>query len=720
MQLTNPSNPRHARVSRLGSRLFLACLLVPTLAGAAPFTAEAMWQLKRLGAPAIAPDGRLAVVPVTRYDIDKNIGITNLWLVPTKPGKARQLTSSAANDTSPAFSPDGEKIAFVSRRGEDQAPQLYVIAVDGGEARRVTDVPTGVMAPKWFPDSRRIAFLSRVWPDAKSWEEQAQRMEERAGSKVTAQLWDKAPVSHWDRYLDDRQTHIYVVDLEGGEPQAITLGRSLPLDAAEPDTSSYDIAPDGTEIAFSADTDVTGIDPNFDIFVMPVEGGEPRNLTSDNPGNDSSPIYSPDGRSLAFRRQVLKDFYADRARLLIFDRRSGDIRSLTQDWDRSADGIVWSPDSSALFGSIEDSGTQRIYRFDLKGGRPQPITREHSYNSLAVGGKGPVIVALRQSITEPPTLASIIARTGTATKLSDFNDAALADASLGRVESVTYPGANGVPIQMWIVYPPDFTPDRKWPLFLLLHGGPHSAINDIFQWRWNAQVFANWGYVTAWHNFHGSSGFGQAFADSITKEWAELPYLDTIAAAEWFAEQPWIDRERMSAGGGSFGGYLATVLLGRQHPFKTLIAHAPVYNLYTQYAADDGAVKKRHGEFWNDFERFDRNSPHTRAARFSTPMLVTHGQSDLRVPVSHAIELFNTLQNRGVPSRLVLYPDENHWILQPRNSLFWYETVRSWLAKYAAPGPREIEEESRAPDTPPQDDSAGGEEASQAPTSDES
>jgi dipeptidyl aminopeptidase/acylaminoacyl peptidase len=677
------------RSRRVALVLLFSCSAMASISSGAELTADAMWRFKRLGTPAIAPDGRLAVVPVTSYDIEKSAGLTDLWLVPTKPGKARQLTSDDASDSSPAWSPNGELIAFVSKRGEDKEPQLYVIAVGGGEARRVTNVPTGVMAPKWFPDSRRIAFLSSVWPDAKSWAEQKTRMEQRSATKMTAQVWDKAPISYWDHYLDQRQTHVYAVAVDNGEPQAITYGRTLPLDAAEPDTSSYDIAPDGTEIAFAADSDRSGIEPNFDVFVMPIESGEPRNLTADNAASDTSPLYSPDGRSLAFRRQMVKDFYADRARLMIHDRRSSQTRALTEDWDRSADGLVWSPDSSGLFGSVEDAATLRIFRFNVGGGIPQPITREHSFSSLAVAGSGPVIVSLRQSFTEPPTLVSIIPRTGAATKLSDFNDAALANATQGRVESVSYAGANGASIQMWVAYPPNFTPDRKWPLFLLLHGGPHNSINDIYQWRWNAQVFANWGYVTAWHNFHGSSGFGQAFADSITKDWAELPYQDTIKAAEWFAAKPWIDRERMGAGGGSYGGYLASLLLGKEHPFKTLIAHAAVYNLYTQYATDDGATRKRHGEFWEDFERFNRNSPHVNAANFKTPTLVIHGREDLRVPVNHGIELFNTLQNRGVPSKLVLYPNENHWILQPQNSLFWYDTVHKWLEKYVKAGPGE-------------------------------
>jgi dipeptidyl aminopeptidase/acylaminoacyl peptidase len=667
--------------------LALLILASVTAAAAEPYTADAMWHLKRLAAPAISPDGRLAVVPVTTYDIEKNQGKSDLWLVPTKTGKSRQLTHATTNDTSPAWSPDGELIAFVAKRGEDKQAQIYVIPVAGGEARRVTNVPTGASSPKWFPDSRRIAFLSQVWPDLKTWPEMEQRMKEREEPKMTAKVWDKAPIAYWDHFLDARQTHVYSVSIDGADPVAITLPSGHALDVADADENSYDISPDGTEIAFASDIDATGVDPNFDIFVMPIEGGTAHNLTTDNTAGDTSPLYSPDGRLLAFRRQKIKDFYADRTRLMLYERRNDSLRNVTEEWDRSVDGLVWSPDSHSLFGAIDDAGTQRVYRFDPGGDAPRAVTGSHSFGSLAVAGSGPVIIGLRQSFTEPPTLVSIIARTGAATKLSDFNDTALAGLKQGKVESATYPGANGESVQMWVVYPPDFTPDRKWPLYLLLHGGPHNGVTDACQWRWNAQVFANWGYVVAWHNFHGSSGFGQAYADSITKEWAELPYQDTIKAAEWFAAKPWIDADRMGAGGGSYGGYLATLLLGRPHPFKTLVAHAAVYDLYSQYATDDGATHQRYGEFWKDFERVNRNSPHMNAANFNTPTLIIHGQQDLRVPVNHGFELFNTLQNRGVPSKLVYFPDENHWILKPQNSLFWYETHRQWLQQYVKPGP---------------------------------
>jgi dipeptidyl aminopeptidase/acylaminoacyl peptidase len=255
---------------------------------------------------------------------------------------------------------------------------------------------------------------------------------------------------------------------------------------------------------------------------------------------------------------------------------------------------------------------------------------------------------------------------------------------------VTYKGSGGKDIQMWVVYPPGFDPAKKYPLYLILHGGPHNGVQDAFTFRWNAQVFSGWGYVSAWHNFHGSSGFGQAFADSINPDWATKPYEDTIAAADWFARQPWIDRERMTAGGGSYGGYLASLVLGRPHPFKALIAHAAVYNLYTQYGADYGAERKRFGEFWDPKQDalYRKMSPHFGAPNFRTPTLVIHGALDYRVPENHGLELFNTLQNRGVRSRLIHYPNENHWILKPQNSLRWYQAVGEWLQEFVGAGAR--------------------------------
>ncbi len=651
-------------------------------------TAETMWQLKRVGNPALSPDGRFAVYPVTRYDEENDKGDADLYLVATDGGQPRRLTSIKGNESDPAWSPDGRWIAFVAKRGEDKQSQLYVIAADGGESTRVGDIPTGVATPKWFPDSSRIAFISRVWPDVADWKMAREKLKAREESKMTAQSWDRAPVTHWDRFIDDRQAHLFSISRDGGAPAAITLGSGQELLRRETDGDSYDISPDGKEVAFVSDTDATGIDSNTDVYVVPAAGGKARNLTTDNTADDQDPKYSPDGRWLNFTRQKIKGFYGDSFQAWLIDRRSDARRRLAPDWDRSIENLAWAPDSKSLYASIDDAATLRVHRISIATGSREPVTGSASFSGLAIAGRPATLVALRQSFSEPQTLVKIATRGGEVTKLSDHNDAQLAATALGKVESVTFAGTGGAEIQMWIVYPPDFDPAKRYPLYLLLHGGPHNGVADHWTFRWNAQVFASWGYVVAWHNFHGSSGFGQAFTDSINPDQISKPYQDTIHAAAWFAEKPWIDRERMAAGGGSYGGFLASTLLGRPHPFKTLVAHAAVYNSQTQYGSDYGASKNRFFEAWDRPEEFARYSPHSGAANFATPTLVIHGQLDQRVPFNQGMELFQTLQNRGVPSRLVYFPDENHWILKRQNSLYWYREVKDWLARFAPAGGR--------------------------------
>jgi dipeptidyl aminopeptidase/acylaminoacyl peptidase len=675
--------------------LMTSALLAPAAGAAdepagAPLTAETLWQIERLSAPAISPDGQWAVVPVTTWDVKEDKPLTDLWLVRTDGRESRPLTSHEGSETGPAWSPDGKWIAFEAKREGDDNGQIYLLPLAGGEARRLTKVPTGASAPKWFPDSRRVAFISRVWPDLGTWDEQAKRQKERKDSKMTARTFDKAVVRYWDHWLDDRQAHVYSIGVEGGETKAVTLGTGLELSRAETGPDSYDISPDGAEVAFAADSDRTGVDWNFDVYVVPAGGGAARNLTGENPADDASPVYSPDGRFLAFGRQVIKGFYADRTRLALHDRAAGTNRVITEAWDRSVGSLAWTADSKALVGSIDDAGYGRVFRIDAATGAPTSLTKGSTFSGLALSRDGETLVALREGFSEPPTLVRVDLGGGEPAKISTFNDDLLAKVAWGRYESVTYKGSGGTDIQMWIVYPPGFDPAKKYPLYLILHGGPHSGVHDAFTFRWNAQVFSGWGYVSAWHNFHGSSGFGQAFADSINPDWATKPYEDTIAAADWFARQPWIDRERMTAGGGSYGGYLASLVLGRPHPFRALVAHAAVYDLYTQYGSDYGAEKKRFGEFWDPKQDalYRKMSPHFGAPSFRTPTLVIVGALDYRVPENHGIELFNTLQNRGVRSRLIQYPNENHWILKPQNSIYWYESVRGWLKESVGAGPR--------------------------------
>jgi dipeptidyl aminopeptidase/acylaminoacyl peptidase len=642
---------------------------------------ETIWKFQRIGSPVISPDGRWVVAPVTRYTVADDKSHTDIWLFSPDGGMQRPLTRHGSADGSPVFSPDGSRMAFVSRRDDDTAAQIYILPVrEPGEAIRLTNVPTGVGNPKWV--GNHIYFTSSVLP-GKTWDEMRTELERRRKSHVSAMTWDALPYSSWDRYIDaSRETHVYRIPASGGEVQAITMPTGFA-------SGTYDVSPDESLVAFVTDTHRNDLNPNNDIYLVRPGSSEATLITGENLGQDGAPLFSRDGRLLAYTRQRINGFYADTRRLVIYDVAARTHREVTTNWDRSADGLVWAHDNSGLYGSIDDAATSRIWFIPVTGRNqaPRAVTGATNFGGISISSNG-TMVASNESFMYPARLVRINPRTGAATRLDTINDDILSGLKVGTYESATYKGANDQDIQMWIHYPPDFDPNKKYPLLFLIHGGPHNGISDAFSYRWNAQTFASWGYVVTWHNFHGSSGFGQDFADAINPDWRTKPLEDTRKGAAFMAARPYIDADRMVAAGASYGGYLSSVLLGEEHPFKTLVIHAAVYNMYSQMSADFAVHSVRFGNFWDNPEIYQSISPHYNAGNFRTPSLIIHGQTDLRVPVGQGFEIFRTLQSLGIESRMVYYPDENHWILKPNNSIFWYQEVRNWIERFAAPGGR--------------------------------
>ncbi|ABO22362.1 S9 family peptidase [Shewanella loihica] len=668
--------------------ILLLCILMPVTTVFAqtgkPLSVEVLWQLSRIGNPSISPNGDYIIAPVTEYDVPEDKGNTQLWLFSQDGKQQRALTAKGMRVSEPVFSPDSKTLAFISKRDKDEAGQIYLLPMDGpGEAQRLTDVPSGVYGLKWVGE--HLYFISSVYP-GKNWKEIGEQLKADKDNKVSAHQWNALPYSSFDHWIDEgRQAHVFRIAAKGGEVEAITQPLNIELPRSSQGAGSYDISPDEAWIAFNANGSDNQVNPKLDLFLAAIGSGKAENITPDNLAPDASPQFSPNGKTLAFTRQHIQGFYADTAKLMLFDLKKRSTKMLAKEWDRSVARFVWTPDSKGFYAAIDDAATRRLYHIDAKSGKVKAITKATNFGQPAIANNG-TLVATNDSFLYPARLVKVNGKNGKTSRLDSFNDEILADVDLGSYESVTYKGYNDQEIQMWVHYPPGFDRSKKYPLMMLVHGGPHNAISDGFHYRWNAQTFASWGYVTAWPNFHGSNSFGQAFADSINPDWKNKSLEDVLKAADWFKQQSWIDDKRMVAGGASYGGYLTSIILGQKHPFNALLIHAAVYNMYSQMAADFSVHSPRFGNYWDNPEIYQSISPHYGAGNFNTPTLVIHGQLDYRVPVGQGFELFRTLQTRGVESRMIYFPDENHWIMKPNNSIYWYHQVKDWMTRFAEPG----------------------------------
>jgi len=663
--------------------LVLAWAGLPGALGAEPFTATEMMRLKRLADPRISPDGSQVVFVQAGVDLEANRTSSDLWLVPVGGGEPRRITSHPAAEVRPRWSPDGRRIAFVSAR--DGAPQVHVLDLTGGEARRVTSLAGGAETVSWV-DDERLLVGAEVFPACGADDAcNAERLE-TLERPPTARAYDHLPVRHWDTWDDGRRRHLFVVSLRGGGASDLTPGPEdiPPLTVGGPD--SFAVSPDGQEVCFSRkDARAEAWTTNGDVWVVPSTGGQPRRVT-DAPGNDDGCQYSPDGRLLAWRTQERAGYESDRWQLVVMDRATGARRNLTPEFDRQVDSFVFSPDSRTVYLTAEDRGRARVFAVSVGGGPVTAVLEGGSFGDLSVAPDGKTIVGTQAAFTHPAEIVRFGPDGRDLRRLTRVNDAVLAPFALRPGEGATYSGAGGQPVQAWIVKPPDFDPTRRYPLVVLIHGGPQGAWSDAWSYRWNPQVYAGAGYVVFMPNPRGSIGWGQAFTDAIRGDWGGRVYEDILKGTDYAEALPWVEKGRTVAAGASYGGYMVDWIVGHTDRFRALVTHSGVFDLVSMYGSTEELFFPEwdlEGTYWTNPEMYARWNPRAFVEDFATPTLILHGARDYRVPLEQGLALFTALQRQGVPSRLVVFPDENHWILKPANSVRWYSEVLGWFDRWS-------------------------------------
>jgi len=674
-------------------RLLLAVVVLCSLASSQtkhPFTFEEMMQLRRISDPQISPDGKWVVFSAQDVNLDANTKTSHLWIVPVAGGDAKPLTSGASGEERGRFSPDGKKVAFLSAR--DGGSQVWVQDFDAangqlsGEAKRISNISTEADGLLWSGDGKTIVFASSVYPDCADDACNQKRDAEKAASKVKAQIFTHLMYRHWNRYLTGKRSHLFSIAADGsGEAKDLTPGDHdvPPFNLGGQDF--YAISPDGQEIAYTSNLEKDeATSTNNDVFVIPISGGQPKKISA-SPGSDSNPAYSPDGRYIAYRMQERNSYESDRFQLVVYDRKSGTRKNLTPKLDNWVEGFVWSPDSKKIYFTADKEGGSPIYSVAADGGEIKELLGGHN-DELSVTADGKTIVFTRQTAQFPNEVFSAQVGGKDATNLSKLNDKVFTQVQTSPVESFWFTGADNAKVQGFIVKPPDFNAAQKYPVKFLIHGGPQGAWGDSWTYRWNAQLFAADGYVVVMVNPRGSVGYGQKFTEEVSGDWGGRAYVDLMKGLDHVeATLPYVQRGNVCGMGASYGGYAVNWIITHTTRFKCAVSHDGMFNTESAWGTTEELWFNEwefKGTPWANREGYRRWSPHLSVTNIKTPTLVVHGQLDYRLDASEGFQLFTTLQRLNVPSKMLYFPDEGHWVLKPQNSRLWYQTVNGWVDQW--------------------------------------
>jgi dipeptidyl aminopeptidase/acylaminoacyl peptidase len=685
--------PGKEGIMRLAT-LFLSFLTVSVGSGAAtalaethPFSIHDMLAMDRLSDPQVSPDGKWIVFVLRETDLEADKGLTDLWLVGTDGTDLRRLTSHPEGDSNPRWAPDGKSVWFISARSDSS--QVWRIRIDGGEARQITDEPLDVGNLVIAPDGKHIAFTMEVFPDSNTVADTKARLDKIEQRKASGRIYERIFVRHWDTWKDGRRSHLFVMPAAGGD--AVDVMHDMDADTpSKPFGGPEEITftPDGRGIVFSA-RDVGPEEPwstDFDLYLAPVDGSEqPNCLTEKNKAWDTHPVFSPDGKTLAYLAMTRPGYESDHLRIVLRRWPGSAERVLTENWDRSPSSFCFSANGKTIYTTAANTGQRSLFAINVRTGAVRTIVKEGSISSPGIAG-GRVIYGLN-NLRSPVRLYCVKPDGSDVRRITNINAGKIASVRMGEYEQFTFAGWNDETVYCYVVKPIDFDPDKQYPVAFLIHGGPQGSFGNMFHYRWNPQAYAGAGYAAVMVDFHGSVGYGQAFCDSIRADWGGKPLEDLqkgLAAA--LERYPWMDGDRVGALGASFGGYMINWIAGNwPDRFRCLVNHDG--NLCERMAYYDTEELwfpewDRVGTPWDNPESYEKHNPVNFVKNWKTPMLVIHGAQDFRVADTQGLGTFNALQRRGIPSKLLYFPDENHWVLKPANSILWHETVISWLDQW--------------------------------------
>jgi dipeptidyl aminopeptidase/acylaminoacyl peptidase len=665
------------------SLLLLLASAAMLVAQKRPFDVNAMLELKRVGDPQLSPDGRWVAFTVQTVDVPGNKKPQQIWIMPLTGGAPHQITKEGEANSRPRWSPDSKRIAYVSDRGGSS--QIWLMDPDGGNPTQVTSLSTEADGHVFSPDGKNVVFTSNVYPDCGADDACNKKLlDAERSSKVKARIYTELLYRHWTTWSGKRRSHLMVAPVgEKGPVRDLTPGdRDVPpFSLGGPD--DYDVSPDGKEVCYAMNADpVPATSTNADLFVVSIAGGESRKIST-SPGADASPKYSPDGKYIAWRAQMRAGYESDRWRLMVLERSAGRLANLTENLPNWVNSFTWSPDSNNLFFTTLDRGRQNIQWMSVNGGAARIVASGDSeLDDMQLTHDGKTMVYTQQSAITPTEIYRVSSSGGEPVAMTRLNDAVLNGAQMTALEENYATSPDGARVHYFIAKPPNFQPAHKYPVVMLIHGGPQGFWGHAWSYRWNAQVFAAAGYVVVMPNPRGSTGYGQKFVDEINLDWGGRAYDDILSVADQINNLPYVDRERVGAAGASYGGYMIDWILGHTQRFKALVSHDGVYDIRSMFGGTEELwfpLWEFGGTPWEKPELVEKWSPSTYAKEFKTPTLVIHGEQDFRVPYEQGLQLFTALQLQKVPSKLLLFPDEGHWVLKPQNSVLWYKTVIDWL-----------------------------------------